>query len=128
MNRGRIQHFGCRRNIAGISFSYHAAGILVCLLSYRIADIFLTPKNPFFLWVRIPNADNINILDFLIKESFRQTDLTDAFLQLIKIIHRVARLETLVVQGKALDDIFPKPLCCPDAKSHALMGFDPITD
>jgi len=76
----------------------------------------------------VTNTCRIDIFGLLVKETFRQPDFADTFLQFRKIVHRTAALEPLIIQRKTFDDIFPEPLGCPDAESRSLLRFDPVAD
>ena len=54
----------------------------------------------------IVDACGVNVLYFLIKKPFRKTNFPDTFLQLGKVVHRTARLKSIVIQRKPLDNVF----------------------
>jgi hypothetical protein len=64
----------------------------------------------------------------LVEKAFREPDFPDLFLQLIEIIHRVAGLKPLGIQGETFDYIFLESLRCPDAELRTLMRFHPVSN
>ncbi len=81
----------------------------------------------FGFWV-VADTCCIDVLDFLVEDPFRKADFADALLQLVEIVHRLARLHPFVVQRETLDEVFTQHLRCPDTELRALMRFYTVAD
>ena len=82
----------------------------------------------FFGFRVVVDARRINVLDLLVEDPFRKADFADALLQLVEIVHRLARLHPFVVQREALDEVLAQHLRRPDAELRALVRFHAVAD
>ena len=71
-----------------------------------------------------------HIGNLLVGSAFAGTNLADAFQQLVEIVFtkRLSVFQHVVVQHKALCNIFFQGLGCPYTESRSLMGVDSVAD
>ena len=75
------------------------------------------------------HARLVNVANLPVKIPLRNPDFPDAPEQFVVIlVFRAALLQPLVVQGKALDDVFAQTLGGPDAELRASMRLHPVAD
>ena len=76
----------------------------------------------------VVDTRSIDILDLLVEDPLGEPYLTDTIKELLEVVVRRARLQTLIVQSKALDKVLPQALCRPLTKPRALLRLHPIAD
>jgi len=64
----------------------------------------------------------------LIKKPLGKADFADARLQLVEVGHVASGFHALVIQGKALDDVFLEDGCRPDAELRGAFGVHAVAD
>ena len=74
------------------------------------------------------NARSVNIQHLAPKDLLRRPDIPNPSQQLIKVIPTASAFKTLIIQGKALDQVLTQALGRPDAKLCAPEGVDPVAN
>ena len=67
----------------------------------------------------VVDAGRVNLQHLAPEHLLRRPDVADAGQQFLEVIPAPGPLEPLVIQRKALDDVFPQPLRGPDAELRA---------
>ncbi len=70
----------------------------------------------------------VNIPHLLIENFFLNTDGTNAFKKLTKVIHGTAALESFIVECKTLDNVIPQSLSCSLSELCTLNGLHTIAN
>src|SRR3989338_3241243 len=84
----------------------------------------------FLIWIIVSTALGVNVSDFLIKPPLTGANIANAGKLLFKVVSakNLPRIfQSLIIHGKALDDVLFEDLCGPYSEMRGLLGVYPIT-